>query len=150
QRPQRAHPSPASQAGQPHHRNRTRTRLPARRARAQRPMSLRLRLTLILGSAFLLLWALAATWLLYDLRNQTMLALDQRLAASARMVAGLVAQLPPELLNGLREQRLSAEQLGIPNGLRCQVSSLRGTVLARIHALPGAPLEVDKGCGSQT
>ncbi len=113
-------------------------------------MSLRLRLTLILGSAFLLLWTLAATWLLYDLRNQTMLALDQRLAASARMVAGLVAQLPPELLNGLHEQRLSAEQLGIPNGLRCQVSSLRGTVLARSHALPGAPLEVDKGFRSQT
>ena len=38
-------------------------------------MSLRLRLTLILGSAFLLLWTLTATWLLFDLRNQTMLAL---------------------------------------------------------------------------
>ena len=115
-----------------------------------RIMSLRLRLSLILGSAFLLLWTLSATWLLFDLRNQTMLALDQRLAASARMVAGLVAQLPAELLNGLHEQRLSAEQLGIPNGLRCQVSSLRGTVLARSHALPGEPLDpAQRGYRSQ-
>ncbi|HTO20054.1 MAG TPA: ATP-binding protein [Pseudomonas sp.] len=114
-------------------------------------MSLRLRLSLILGSAFLLLWTLTATWLLFDLRNQTMLALDQRLAASARMVAGLVAQLPADLLNSLDEQRLSAQQLGIPNGLRCQVSSLRGTVLARSHALPGDPLDpAQKGYRSQT
>lgn len=114
-------------------------------------MSLRLRLSLILGSAFLLLWTLSATWLLFDLRNQTMLALDQRLAASARMVAGLVAQLPTELLNGLHEQRLSAEQLGIPNGMRCQVSSLRGTVLARSHALPGDSLDpAQMGYRSQT
>lgn len=114
-------------------------------------MSLRLRLTLILGSAFLLLWTLTATWLLFDLRNQTMLALDQRLAASARMVAGLVAQLPPELLNGLHEQRLSAEQLGIPNGLRCQVASLRGTVLARSHPALNMALPTEhKGYGAQT
>lgn len=57
-------------------------------------MSLRLRLTLMLGSAFVLLWALAATWMLVDLRSQMMLSLDQRLAASARMVAGLLVQLP--------------------------------------------------------
>lgn len=114
-------------------------------------MSLRLRLSLILGSAFLLLWTLSATWLLFDLRNQTMLALDQRLASSARMVAGLVAQLPSELLEGLHEQSLSAEQLGIPNGLRCQVSSLRGTVLARSHAMPGDPLDpTQKGYRLQT
>lgn len=113
-------------------------------------MSLRLRLSLILGSAFLLLWTITAAWLLFDLRNQTMQALDQRLAASARMVAGLVAQLPADLLNGLHEQRLSAEQLGIPNGLRCQVSSLRGTVLARSHALPSDPLDpTQKGYRSQ-
>ena len=31
-------------------------------------MSLRLRLTLILGSAFVLLWSLAAVWMLFDLR----------------------------------------------------------------------------------
>ena len=57
-------------------------------------MSLRLRLTLGLGAAFVLLWSLAATWMLYDLRSQLLQSLDERLAASARMVAGLLVQLP--------------------------------------------------------
>ena len=48
-------------------------------------MSLRLRLTLGLGAAFVLLWSLAATWMLYDLRSQLLQSLDERLAASARM-----------------------------------------------------------------
>src|SRR5690606_16685448 len=87
QRAQRAHPPPAAQTRQPHHRDGARPGLSPRRAGRRAVVSLRLRLSLILGSAFLLLWTLSATWLLFDLRNQTMLALDQRLAASARMVA---------------------------------------------------------------
>ena len=41
-------------------------------------MSLRLRLSLILGTAFVLIWALAATWMFRDLRSQMMFSLDQR------------------------------------------------------------------------
>ncbi len=52
--------------------------------------SLRLRLSMTLGAAFILIWALAAAWMLSDLRNQMMFSLDQRLVASARMVAGLL------------------------------------------------------------
>lgn len=107
-------------------------------------MSLRLRLTLTLGSAFVLLWALAATWMLFDVRNQLMLTLDQRLAASARMVAGLLIQLPQPQLGEGGVTRLSAEQLGIQNGLACQVSSLRGEVLARSHAAPDSILDAQR------
>ncbi|MEW6311553.1 MAG: ATP-binding protein [Pseudomonadota bacterium] len=107
-------------------------------------MSLRLRLTLMLGTAFVLLWMLAATWMLVDLRNQLMLSLDQRLAASARMVAGLLVQLPRPMPGDGPPQRLSAEQLGIPNGLACQVSSLRGEVLARSHATPDQQLAAER------
>ncbi|WP_376717489.1 hypothetical protein [Halomonas piscis] len=57
-------------------------------------MSLRRRLLLSLGVSFCVLWVLAAAWLYNDLRDQMRETLDQRLAASARMVAGLVAQLP--------------------------------------------------------
>lgn len=104
-------------------------------------MSLRLRLTLILGSAFILLWSLAAAWMLCDLRGQMMRSFDQRLAASARMVAGLLQQLPqPQPADG-QTTRLSAEQLGIPNGMACQVSSLRGEVLAQSHATPERALD---------
>jgi two-component system sensor histidine kinase QseC len=107
-------------------------------------MSLRLRLTLTLGSAFMLLWAVAATWMLFDVRNQLMLSLDQRLAASARMVAGLLMQLPQPQLGRDGVARLSAEQLGIENGLACQVSSLRGEVLARSDAAPDSVLDAQR------
>ena len=93
-------------------------------------MSLRLRLSLTIGSAFVLVWALAAAWMLSDLRNQMMFSLVQRLVASARMVAGLLEQLPPLPSKG-EGTHLSAEQLNIPGGMACQVSSLRGEILTR-------------------
>jgi len=107
-------------------------------------MSLRLRLTLNLSLAFVLLWGLTATWMLYDLHNQMMQALDQRLAASARMVAGMMAQLPSASVADDFQQPLSAEQLGIPNGLTCQISSLRGQVLARSHATADRTLDANQ------
>ncbi|MDD0974085.1 ATP-binding protein [Pseudomonas fontis] len=96
-------------------------------------MSLRLRLSLILGTAFVVIWALAAAWMLRDLRQQMMFSLDQRLVASARMVAGLIDQMPAPLTSKGEETRLSADQLSIPDGMACQVSSLRGEILARSH-----------------
>lgn len=97
-------------------------------------MSLRLRLSLILGGAFILIWALAAAWMFRDLRNQMMFSLDQRLVASARMVAGLVDQLPVPLSTQGNGTHFSADQLSIPDGMACQVSSLRGEILARSHS----------------
>ncbi|MGH8439175.1 MAG: two-component sensor histidine kinase, partial [Pseudomonas sp.] len=91
-------------------------------------MSLRVRLTLILGTAFVLIWALAAAWMLRDLRYQMMFSLDQRLVASARMVAGLIDQLPQPLTAKGEGTQLSADQLSVPDGMACQVSSLRGEI----------------------
>ena len=106
-------------------------------------MSLRLRLSLTLGVAFAMIWALAAAWMLSDLRNQMMFSLDQRLVASARMVAGLLEQLPtlPSKGEGIH---FSAEQLTVPGGMACQVSSLRGEILARSHTTPEQTLEAEK------
>lgn len=110
-------------------------------------MSLRLRLTLILGSAFILLWSLAAAWMLCDLRGQMMRSFDQRLAASARMVAGLLQQLPqPQPADG-QTTRLSAEQLGIPGireilllaGFPIPQSQIDGRVDGRPIGRPGWP-----------
>lgn len=103
-------------------------------------MSLRLRLTFKLGAAFVLIWALAAAWMLNDLRNQMMFSLDQRLVASARMVAGLMEQMPG-LASTAEGKHFSAEQLNVPGGMACQVSSLRGEVLARSHTTPDQGLE---------
>lgn len=103
-------------------------------------MSMRLRLSLTIGSAFVLVWALAAAWMLSDLRQQMMFSLDQRLVASARMVAGLLEQLPPLPVKG-EGTHFSAEQLTIPGGMACQVSSLRGEILARSHNHPDQPMQ---------
>ncbi|MCL5043473.1 MAG: ATP-binding protein [Gammaproteobacteria bacterium] len=103
-------------------------------------MSLRLRLTLIIGSSFVLLWLLAAGWLLHDLRQQTMQAFDQRLTASARMVAGLLEQMPQQSSSPALFNPTSAAELGIPNELACQVSSLQGEILASSSRTTGQPL----------
>lgn len=103
-------------------------------------MSLRLRLTLIIGSSFVLLWLLAAGWLLHDLRQQTMQAFDQRLTASARMVAGLLEQMPQQSSSPALFSPANAADLGIPNELACQVSSLQGEILASSSRATGQPL----------
>lgn len=98
-------------------------------------MSLQRRLLATLGLSLCLLWGAAAAWLLRDLHQQLVRTLDQRLAASARMVAGLVAQVPADAW-----ERGSGPALSIPasTGLACQVSSPRGEIIARTHgALPG-------------
>ncbi|OLF52329.1 ATP-binding protein [Pseudomonas chlororaphis] len=106
-------------------------------------ISLRLRLSLTIGAAFVLIWALAAAWMFSDLRNQMMFSLDQRLVASARMVAGLLEQLPALPSKG-EGTHFSAEQLNIPGGMACQVSSLRGEILARSHNHPDEKLEAER------
>ncbi|MDL0433746.1 histidine kinase dimerization/phospho-acceptor domain-containing protein [Marinobacter sp. TBZ242] len=97
----------------------------------RKTMSLRTRLLLTLGLTLTLLWGLAATWLLRDLHTQVELTLDKRLAQSARMVAGLMEQLPPEVWG-----RIDHDALTIPpiEGLACQIHSPRGEVIARSHA----------------
>ena len=51
-------------------------------------MSLRLRLVATLGITLMLLWGITTAWSMRDLSTQLERSLDQRLAQSARMVAG--------------------------------------------------------------
>lgn len=113
-------------------------------------MSLRVRLSLILGSAFIVIWALAAAWMLRDLRQQMMFSLDQRLVASARMVAGLIDQLPQPLAGKGEETRFAADQLSVPDGMACQVSSLRGEIIASNHKHEGTMDDQYSGFRDQT
>ena len=98
-------------------------------------MSLRNRLLLILGGTFIVLWSVAALWLLGDLRREVSVALDERLASSARMVAGLLEQLPQPLPSHSTNP-LSAIEMGLESGLVCQVRSLRGEVLVLTPDMP--------------
>ncbi|MFW6346502.1 MAG: histidine kinase dimerization/phospho-acceptor domain-containing protein, partial [Halomonas sp.] len=94
-------------------------------------MSLRTRLLLSLGLTLALLWSLAAAWLMRDLEAQFVATLDQRLAQSARMVAGLMAQLPEEVWLQADQRALSIPPI---EGLACQVHSPRGEIMARTHS----------------
>lgn len=105
-------------------------------------MSLRLRLSLILGSVFVVIWSLASAWMLCDLRQQILQSLDERLGASAHMVAGLLEQMPMPGKSG--GAPMTAEQLGMPGGMACQVSSLRGEVLVSSQSNPDQNLDADQ------
>jgi len=94
-------------------------------------VSLRLRLLLTLGITLLVLWGSAAAWLMWDLEEKVVETLDQRLAQSARMVAGLMLQLPIDAWDQADQRALSIPPI---EGLACQVHSPRGEVVARTHS----------------
>lgn len=97
------------------------------------PASLRLRLLLIIGLSIGLLWSAVAAWLLVDMQRSLRRTLDDRLAASATMVAGLVAQLgAPQALQG--PPGVSPLDVMARDGLACEVSTLRGEVTAQTVA----------------
>ena len=91
-------------------------------------MTLKRRLVLGLGVALGVLWASAAALLFLDLRSQISDTLDERLAASARMVAGLVTRQP-----GLLEEPRRDTALVQPDseGVACQIRAASGEVLVR-------------------
>lgn len=89
--------------------------------------SLRTRLLVIIGGSLLVLWTAVAAWMLAELRGELRTAMDDRLAASARMVAGLASQFPAA---ALRTGAPAAPLLDVVarDGLACEVSLLRGEV----------------------
>ncbi|AYN20488.1 ATP-binding protein [Alcaligenes aquatilis] len=101
-------------------------------------MSLRLRLLLIIGISLTVLWSAVATWMLMDARHSLREALDSRLAASARMVAGLVAQFP-----NLQELAQSAQQpldIIARDGVACEISVVRSEVeIQAVSRTAGSP-----------
>lgn len=98
-------------------------------------MTLRWRLLLIIGVSLVTLWAAASVWMLVDLRKQFRSALDERLAASAHMVANLVLQLPPA--SGPTAASPSLVKVLGREGVACEVRLLRGGLLARTQNSPG-------------
>lgn len=89
-------------------------------------MSLQRRLLCLLGGSFVLLWLLSAGLLYVRLDRQISDTLDQRLAASATMVAGLIAR-QPELLMASDENPLLVNPES--DGVACQIRSASGQVL---------------------
>lgn len=101
-------------------------------------MSLRLRLLLIIGLSLSVLWGAVAAWMFIDARQSLRDALDNRLAASARMVAGLVSQFPePRDIAASSSKPLDVVAR---DGLACEVSLVRGEVtIETIARTAGSP-----------
>lgn len=112
-------------------------------------MSLRLRLVLTIGIALAVLWSVAALWMLRDLDRSLQHTLDERLAMSARMVSGLLAQ--SQLGTDRTSQLTVRDAVTVPGsrGIACQIRSLRGEVVAMTQGAPSA-LMASSGPGYRT
>jgi len=116
-------------------------------------MTLRLRLLAIIGLSFTVLWAAASVWMLLDLRTEFRDTLDERLATSARMVAGLITQMPqapsPTASPAASPPRAVLDVVA-KDGVACEISLLHGELIARTHNSPGKLSVVDSGYANRS
>ena len=96
--------------------------------------SLRSRVLWLVAFSLLSVWLLLALWLHNTVKQHLGTALDQRLAASARMVASMANASAPALSAKPELQAV------VNSGLFCQVMNLRGEILARSGGAPSAHL----------
>ena len=88
--------------------------------------SLRVRLLVWLCLALCTLWGGVAAWMFAGMRHELRSVLDDRLIASARMVAGIVHQFKPE--NATPKDWGPMLNVVARDGVACEVSMLRSEV----------------------
>lgn len=104
--------------------------------------SLKWRLIISIAAAFILIWAAAFMWLYSTLERKMTTALDERLSASAHMVARLLSQIPVKQLPNYSGLVLS--ELNQQNLIACEVSLfstdilIDQNVIARTGGAPAA------------
>jgi len=103
-------------------------------------MSLRLRAVLIAGIAMIVLWGLAAAWMMKDVQANLNRTLDDRLAMSARMVSGLLkrAALSP---NTSPTHWADIIRVSSIDGIACEIRSMQGAVLAQSEGSPYSAMD---------
>ena len=106
-------------------------------------MSLRLRLVLTIGIALAVLWSVAAMWMLRDLDRNLQHTLDERLAMSARMVSGLLAQSQVGDTGSSAITVRDAVTVPGSRGIACQIRSLRGEVIATTQGASRALMDAN-------
>lgn len=110
-------------------------------ARQTAPKSLRLRLVVALSLTLCLLWGSVAAWMFPTLQRELRLVLDNRLIASAKMVAGLAHQFQQQQDTLLGAQHTALQSVIGRDGVACEVSLVRSEVdivpLARTDNSPG-------------
>ncbi|MEP1585154.1 MAG: histidine kinase dimerization/phospho-acceptor domain-containing protein [Marinobacter sp.] len=100
-------------------------------------MSLRSRLLAMLSLSLIILWLTVAMLMYLHLGNKVSETLDQRLAASANMVAGLISQQPEPFSQVSREPLLMSP---LSEGVACQIRSAAGEILMQTAGPRGASL----------
>ena len=98
--------------------------------------TLRLRLLVAIGASFALFWTVSSIWTLIDLRTEFRDALDERLAASARMVAGLIADSPDLALQAGAPASTRVPFLALSDNVACEIRLLHGGVVGRTKNSP--------------
>ena len=94
--------------------------------------SLRVRLLVWLCLALCTLWGGVATWMFTGMRHELRSVLDDRLIASARMVAGIVHQFKPQ--NASPEDWGPMLNVVARDGVACEVSMIR----SEVHTAPAS------------
>lgn len=103
--------------------------------------SLKWRLVMSLLAVFIVLWSAVFSWLYIDLKQRLQDTLDQRLSASAQMVARLIQQLPLDSLGDATLSKL-AKNDDTNQLIACEVSlfssdiSLGNQVIAKTRGAP--------------
>jgi len=86
---------------------------------------------LLIGISLTLLWSGVAVWMLRSLEAEVHSTLDQRLAMSAQMVAGLISQNPAAWDGSHARPGAAPLKLSpLAKSFDCQITSLRGEVIA--------------------
>lgn len=105
--------------------------------------SLKWRLVLSITCAFVLIWAVAFAWLYYNIEQKMTETLDERLSASAHMVARLLSQIPVQQLTHAAEPVVS--ELNNPDLIACVVSVIKLNVVldhSVVAQTKGAPTQL--------
>lgn len=105
--------------------------------------TLRWRLLILLSLGITGFWLLIAPWLLQGVRHEVQKSLDDRLAASARMVASLVQrqQLSGQQWDTTNTAKAAAAHPFFPSTLACRISTLSGEVVALSQDAPADVLD---------
>lgn len=98
--------------------------------------TLRLRLLVTISASFALFWTLSSVWTLVDLRSEFRDALDERLAASARMVAALIADSPHLAAQPGAPGASPIPYLVRTDSVACEIRLLRGGIVGRSENSP--------------
>ena len=106
--------------------------------------SLRVRLLLWLCLALCTLWGGVAAWMFTGMRQELRTVLDDRLIASAHMVAGIVHQFNPQ--NASPKDWGPMLNVIARDGVACEVSLLR----SEVHAAPASQAAEGTGVGAAT